>query len=41
MRSVLAAKNLEEMGYTNVKSMSGGYNSWKSKALPTKPWKKA
>ncbi len=34
-RSVLAAENLVRMGYTNVKSMAGGWREWKSKSLPT------
>jgi rhodanese-related sulfurtransferase len=34
-RSVLAAENLARMGYTNVKSMAGGWREWKSKSLPT------
>jgi rhodanese-related sulfurtransferase len=34
-RSVLAAENLTRMGYTNVKSMAGGWREWKSKSLPT------
>jgi sulfur-carrier protein adenylyltransferase/sulfurtransferase len=29
-RSLLAAKQLKEMGYQNVVSMSGGYGAWKS-----------
>lgn len=28
-RSLLAAKSLVDMGYPNVKSLSGGYRSWK------------
>jgi sulfur-carrier protein adenylyltransferase/sulfurtransferase len=28
-RSLLAAKQLRDMGYTNVVSMSGGYSAWK------------
>ena len=28
-RSVLAAKTLQEMGYTNVESMVGGFRAWK------------
>jgi rhodanese-related sulfurtransferase len=28
-RSVLAADNLQKMGYTNVWSMDGGYRGWK------------
>jgi rhodanese-related sulfurtransferase len=34
-RSVLAAENLLKMGYTNVKSMAGGWRAWKAKSLPT------
>jgi rhodanese-related sulfurtransferase len=34
-RSVLAAENLIKMGYTNVKSMAGGWRAWKAKSLPT------
>lgn len=34
-RSVLAAENLARMGYTNVKSMAGGWREWKAKSLPT------
>lgn len=29
-RSALAAKNLQEMGYTNVISMDGGFSGWKN-----------
>ena len=29
-RSALAAKSLEEMGYTNVSSMAGGFSRWKT-----------
>lgn len=28
-RSALAALNLKKMGYTNVKSMDGGFSGWK------------
>lgn len=28
-RSVLAAENLQKMGYTNVVSMDGGWRAWK------------
>ncbi len=28
MRSILAAYNLQKMGYNNVKSMIGGYRAW-------------
>jgi adenylyltransferase/sulfurtransferase len=30
VRSVLAARNLQEMGYTNVISLIGGFNGWKN-----------
>lgn len=33
-RSALAAKNLQEMGYTNVISMDGGFSGWKGAGLP-------
>ena len=33
-RSVLAARSLEELGYTNVKSMAGGFSAWKRAGLP-------
>lgn len=33
-RSLLAAKNLRELGYENVISMTGGYNAWKGAGLP-------
>ena len=28
-RSALAARSLEELGYTNVKSLAGGFSAWK------------
>jgi rhodanese-related sulfurtransferase len=34
-RSALAAENLQRMGYTNVKSMDGGWRGWTGKGLPT------
>lgn len=34
-RSALAAESLQKMGYTNVKSMAGGFTAWKSAGLPT------
>lgn len=34
-RSALAADNLGKMGYTNVKSMAGGWRAWTAKSLPT------
>ncbi len=33
-RSALAADNLQEMGYTNVKSMAGGSKTWQNSGLP-------
>ncbi|MCA9048886.1 MAG: sulfurtransferase [Planctomycetaceae bacterium] len=33
-RSVLAAHNLQQMGYTNVISMDGGYRGWTEAGLP-------
>ena len=30
-RSLLAAHNLQELGYSNVRSMKGGFQSWKDK----------
>ena len=33
-RSALAAENLQKMGYTNVKSMDGGWRGWTEKNLP-------
>jgi sulfur-carrier protein adenylyltransferase/sulfurtransferase len=33
-RSVLAARTLQDMGYTNVHSMSGGFGGWKDAGLP-------
>src|SRR3954470_20536759 len=34
-RSALAAVALQDMGYTNVKSMSGGWRTWTELGLPT------
>jgi molybdopterin/thiamine biosynthesis adenylyltransferase/rhodanese-related sulfurtransferase len=34
VRSLFAAQTLREMGYTNVASMSGGFQQWKSQGLP-------
>ncbi len=34
VRSALAAKALNQLGYKNVTSMSGGFNGWKNNALP-------
>jgi len=33
-RSALAAKSLQEMGYTDVYSMDGGIREWKEKKYP-------
>lgn len=33
-RSVLAADNLQKMGYTNIISMDGGYRGWKEAGYP-------
>jgi rhodanese-related sulfurtransferase len=33
-RSALSAESLQKMGYTNVRSMAGGWRGWKAKALP-------
>ena len=33
-RSVLAFRSLAELGYTNVRSLSGGFNGWKQAGLP-------
>ncbi len=33
-RSALAADNLQKMGYRNVKSMAGGFDSWTEAGLP-------
>ncbi len=33
-RSVLAARSLGELGYTNVKSLAGGFSGWKRAGLP-------
>lgn len=35
-RSLLAAKQLLEMGYEQVVSMAGGFNAWKNKGYPWK-----
>lgn len=34
-RSVLAADNLQKMGYTNVESMDGGWKAWVDAGNPT------
>jgi rhodanese-related sulfurtransferase len=34
-RSALVAESLQRMGYTNVKSLAGGFKAWKQAGLPT------
>ena len=34
-RSALVAESLQKMGYTNVRSMAGGFRAWQSANLPT------
>jgi rhodanese-related sulfurtransferase len=34
-RSALAADSLQKMGYKNVRSMAGGFKTWKAAGLPT------
>ena len=34
-RSAIAAESLEKMGFRNVRSMAGGWRSWKEKGHPT------
>lgn len=33
-RSLFAARDLQELGYEDVRSLKGGFNSWKSEGLP-------
>src|SRR5699024_3106734 len=33
-RSLLAADDLRRMGYTDVRSVAGGFNRWKDEGLP-------
>src|SRR2546430_14699618 len=33
-RSLLAARTLQDMGYTRVRSLAGGYSAWKDAGLP-------
>lgn len=35
-RSALAAESLQKMGYSNVKSMAGGFRGWKERGLPVR-----
>ena len=34
-RSALAADNLQKMGYTNVRSLAGGWRTWQDRGGPT------
>ncbi len=34
-RSILAAQSLRKMGYTQVRSMAGGFRAWTERQLPT------
>src|SRR5438270_8090111 len=34
VRSVFAAKTLQDLGYTDVASMAGGFNKWKDEGRP-------
>ena len=34
IRSALAARSLAELGYTNVKSLAGGFGAWKRAWIP-------
>src|SRR6478672_11107313 len=34
VRSLFAAESLQQLGYTDVTSMAGGFNGWKSVGLP-------
>lgn len=36
-RSALAAQTLQLMGYTDVRSLAGGFNRWKDEGLPWRP----
>lgn len=36
-RSALAALTLQQMGYSNVSSLEGGFNRWKREGLPWRP----
>ena len=34
-RSALVAESLQKMGYTNVRSLAGGFKAWQQVGLPT------
>ena len=33
-RSALAAKTLQDMGFSNIRDMNGGFTAWKTASLP-------
>ena len=33
-RSALAAKSLQDMGFSNIRDMAGGFTAWKTASLP-------
>ncbi|MDP4633118.1 MAG: rhodanese-like domain-containing protein, partial [Porticoccaceae bacterium] len=33
-RSALAAKTLQDMGFSNIRDMDGGFTAWKTASLP-------
>lgn len=37
-RSALAADNLQKMGYTKVRSLIGGFRSWREAGCPVQTW---
>src|SRR5262249_52106260 len=37
LRSMLAAKALKDLGYSNVINLQGGYQKWSQSGLPTLP----
>ena len=39
--SAISAKNLQDMGFTNVSYLDGGIAAWKKANLPTKPFEGA
>jgi phage shock protein E len=36
-RSALVAESLQKLGYSNVKSLAGGFKAWRHASLPTTP----
>jgi rhodanese-related sulfurtransferase len=38
-RSLLAAQTLQSMGYSNVVSMTGGFNEWSKQGFPVEEGK--